>query len=167
MSLLDTASKLLGFLRWSGEKYSTSSDIRAHPAQVYLSQYLRADCSTLGQACSTGSCSIALHMCRNKINTAQGVCTGWSLSVLMNVCLLGIGVWHCTYPLLLLNALGDHGLILAIQCLYKQVVLPCPLQLCSVDDLPGSRRCSRAVWQCRKVSHEQGQSTALERMTSF
>ena len=82
MSLLDTASKLLGFLRWSGEKYSTSSDIRAHPAQVYLSQYLHADCSTLGQACSTGSCSTALHMCRNRINTAQGVCTGWSLSVL-------------------------------------------------------------------------------------
>ena len=34
ISLLDTASKLVGFLRWSGEKYRTSNDIRAHPACV-------------------------------------------------------------------------------------------------------------------------------------
>ena len=32
ISLLETASKLVGFLRWSGEKYKTSNDIRAHPA---------------------------------------------------------------------------------------------------------------------------------------
>ena len=32
MSLLDTASKLLGSLKWSGEKYRTSRDIRAQPA---------------------------------------------------------------------------------------------------------------------------------------
>jgi len=45
MSLLDTASKLLGFLRWSGEKYSTRSAILAHPAhapppQAQLSYFL-------------------------------------------------------------------------------------------------------------------------------
>ena len=34
MSRLETASKLLGLRRWSGEKYSTSSAIRAHPAPI-------------------------------------------------------------------------------------------------------------------------------------
>ena len=34
ISLLETASKLVGFLRWSGEKYKTSNDIRAHPACI-------------------------------------------------------------------------------------------------------------------------------------
>ena len=38
ISLLETASKLVGFLRWSGEKYRTSNDIRAHPACIALTE---------------------------------------------------------------------------------------------------------------------------------
>ena len=49
---------------------------------------------------------------------------------------------HLTYPLLLFYALWDHGSVLAIQQLHKDVVLPSPLQLRSVDDL---QTCNQAL----------------------
>lgn len=55
--------------------------------------------------------------------------------MLMDVQILSNCDLQITYSLLLFNALGDHGLVLAIQCLHKQIVFPCPLQLRSIDNL--------------------------------
>ena len=127
-----------------------------HPLPVSESSMLSSRNLFAGWAV-LGSCSGALHTCA--VNSAQDACGsmqpllrlfGSALGLLTVSCapaklllsvLMGLhplsssGSRRLTYSLLLFNALGDHGLVLAIQRLHKQVVFSRPLQLRSIDDL--------------------------------
>ena len=71
-----------------------------------------------------------------------------------------------TYPLLLFYALWDHGSVLAVQQLHKDIVLPSSLQLCSVDDLQTCKQAS-ALGDAVQINVQPLPVYAFSLLTSF